>query len=54
MLIQVSVQKERIVENSTILRYNLLNIYYFNTSRLITNFCISLVPSPIVQSLLSR
>ena len=31
-----------------------IGINYFNTSRLITIFCIALVPSPMVHSLLSR
>ncbi|MCW3119361.1 MAG: hypothetical protein JWM28_3443 [Chitinophagaceae bacterium] len=29
-------------------------LQFFNTSRLITSFCISLVPSPMVHSLESR
>lgn len=33
---------------------DLTYLAHFNTSRLITIFCISLVPSPIVQSLASR
>ena len=49
----------KILQKVSRLMHNIVNtqkikVFYFNISLLITNFCISLVPSPIVQSLLSR